>query len=518
MQKINKKIFVVNELEKKLKADRGAGKSIVQCHGCFDIVHPGHIRYLQFAKKHGDILVVTISSDNSVFKGVGRPYINEKLRAENLAVLEFVDYVAIDDNEWAGPVLDKLKPDIYVKGKEYETNQDPRFSKERALVESYGGSVIFGSGDVVYSSTKIINTFSQKFDLEHQKISYFCERNQLTYDRLIKVIRNFSDFRILVVGDLISDLYISCEDMGLASESPMLSVRPVREERYVGGAGLIALQLAQLGAKVIFLTAVNKDSPDVCMAVDILEAGGVEVEVLHCCRREIYLKKRYVAQNQKLLKVDYGSPMPLTPAESQEFIYKLNDLTEGVEAVVGTDFGYGLFSQCLLSELSTIGDKKKLYFDVSSRASSNLRKVKNTRCVMPTETEIRAAYGDFESGLSNLAARYFNETDGEQIAITLGEKGVVYFENNEQDHPLRTEYLPSLASMVIDTVGAGDAFLSGFVLADLVNENAFSMGFYFGSCLSAMHLSKMANSPESLIQLEEFLKNRSELVLNSCAE
>ena len=76
---------------------RREGRTLVQCHGCFDIVHPGHIRYLGFAKTQGDVLLVSLSSDRHVNKGYDRPFINENLRAENLAVLEFVDYVYIDD-------------------------------------------------------------------------------------------------------------------------------------------------------------------------------------------------------------------------------------------------------------------------------------------------------------------------------------------------------------------------------------------------------------------------------------
>jgi len=148
------KIKTRDELKKIIQQHKKNGDIIVQCHGCFDVLHPGHIRYLQFAKSLGDILVVSITGDDFIYKGDDRPFIPEELRAEAVASLQFVDYVYLDYESWAGPILKYLKPDIYVKGKEYENIFTGRFGEERKIVESYGGKVYFGSGDVVFSSSK----------------------------------------------------------------------------------------------------------------------------------------------------------------------------------------------------------------------------------------------------------------------------------------------------------------------------------------------------------------------------
>ena len=129
----DRKIFSVADLAVERKHLREQGKTVVQCHGCFDIVHPGHIRYLRFARSLGDVLIVTVSSDDVVMKGYERPYIPEDLRLDNLAELGCVDYVALSEDEWAGPVLDALQPDIYVKGREYESKNDPRFANEKKI-------------------------------------------------------------------------------------------------------------------------------------------------------------------------------------------------------------------------------------------------------------------------------------------------------------------------------------------------------------------------------------------------
>ena len=105
---------------------RAAGKKIVQCHGCFDVVHPGHIRHLADAAAAGDVLLVSVTADPQVGKRPQGPFMPQELRCENLAALTMVDYVIVDPESWAGPLLERIRPDVYVKGLEYLTNNDPR--------------------------------------------------------------------------------------------------------------------------------------------------------------------------------------------------------------------------------------------------------------------------------------------------------------------------------------------------------------------------------------------------------
>src|SRR5437016_8854630 len=110
------KVCTLDELIHFRRAARDAGKTVVHCHGCFDIVHPGHIHHLQFAKSLGDVLIVSVSADTHVNKGVNRPLIPDDLRAASLAALECVDVVYLNGDPTAAQLLAELKPDIYVKG------------------------------------------------------------------------------------------------------------------------------------------------------------------------------------------------------------------------------------------------------------------------------------------------------------------------------------------------------------------------------------------------------------------
>jgi rfaE bifunctional protein nucleotidyltransferase chain/domain len=130
---------------------RREGRRIAFANGCFDILHVGHVRYLQGAKECGDVLVVGVNSDRSVaaLKGAGRPILPEEARAELVAALEPVDYVVIFEELTAAEVLRDLRPDVHCKGTDYSKETVP----ERDVVKSYGGAVQI-VGDAKNHSTR----------------------------------------------------------------------------------------------------------------------------------------------------------------------------------------------------------------------------------------------------------------------------------------------------------------------------------------------------------------------------
>ena len=154
------KILEISELTSQISQRRSEGKTIVHCHGCFDLMHPGHIKYFQAARAMGDVLVVTLSPDRFVDKGPGRPVFNERLRAESIAALECVDYVSI--NEWptAEETLRRLRPDIYVKGQEFEKLEDKtgKIQKEVEVIKEIGAKIRF-THEIVFSSTELLNRY-----------------------------------------------------------------------------------------------------------------------------------------------------------------------------------------------------------------------------------------------------------------------------------------------------------------------------------------------------------------------
>ena len=155
---IEYKIKKINILSSILTDLKKSQKKVIMCHGTFDIVHPGHIRHLLYAKSKADILVVSLTSDEHIEKDMMRPFVPEGMRAFNLAALGIVDYVLIDKNDTPIENIKILQPDFYAKGYEYGSEKPkPKTQEEIEALNTYGGQIIFTPGDIVYSSSKIIN-------------------------------------------------------------------------------------------------------------------------------------------------------------------------------------------------------------------------------------------------------------------------------------------------------------------------------------------------------------------------
>jgi rfaE bifunctional protein nucleotidyltransferase chain/domain len=130
-------VVSIEELERLIAADRAAGRTIAFANGVFDLLHVGHVRYLQAAAEEADRLVVAVNADASVsrLKGPSRPILDEAARAEMVAALRGIDYVVVFDEDTVGDLLTRLKPDVHCKGTDYTVESVP----ERAIVKAYGG-------------------------------------------------------------------------------------------------------------------------------------------------------------------------------------------------------------------------------------------------------------------------------------------------------------------------------------------------------------------------------------------
>ena len=169
-----KKIYSLEILAKILLKHKAKKKKITLCHGVFDLLHLGHIKHFREAKNLGDILVVTVTSDKYVNKGPNRPAFGEQNRMEAIAALGVVDFVALNDDLNAVPVIEKLKPNFYCKGPDYKFGQNDtsgEIKNEINAVKKNGGKIVYTKG-ITFSASKIINSLSnihsakQKFTLK----------------------------------------------------------------------------------------------------------------------------------------------------------------------------------------------------------------------------------------------------------------------------------------------------------------------------------------------------------------
>lgn len=244
----NSKILDLDELPR--LRERARDKKIVHCHGVFDVLHAGHLAYFQSAKKIGDILVVTLTADEFVNKGPGRPYFNARVRTEMLAALECVDIVAVSQFPTAVPAIRALKPNFYVKGPDYRDKESDRtgaiFEEERAVNEG-GGSLVFTNDDT-HSSSALLNKFFQTWTPEQQE-SIDKVKKAGGLDKIEEIFEKMAQRTILVAGEPIVDTYVFCHPENLSSKSPSVSASFRYEENYAGGSLAIANHLADFVKK-----------------------------------------------------------------------------------------------------------------------------------------------------------------------------------------------------------------------------------------------------------------------------
>lgn len=462
---------------------RPRSKKVIMCHGVFDVVHPGHVRHLLYAKSKADIVVASLTADKHITKGVYRPHIQQDLRAVNLAAFEMVDYVVIDANEKPLDNIRVIEPDYFAKGFEYGGNGlAAKTAEELDVVHSYGGELIFTPGDIVYSSSAFIKMEAP--DVRHANLQVVMERNGITFDKLRGVLDAMEGRRVHVVGDTIVDSYTYCTMIGGQTKTPTLSVAFERKVDFVGGAGIVAKHLVAAGAKVTFSTVLG-DDPLKDFVTEDLQSAGVELNSIVDETRPTVNKNAIVVGGYRLLKVDTLDNRSI----SDDVLAKLQDNVSNtkVDAVVYSDFRHGMFNKRTIPKLVEAipaGVFRVADSQVASRWG-NITEFKDFDLITPNEREARFAVADQDSGVRPLASLVYDEARCKLLILKLGERGVLACRDKEHYSLDSYFVIDSFVDNLVDAVGAGDALLAYSTLAMLASGNdaiATILGCIAASC------------------------------------
>lgn len=470
------------------------------CHGCFDIVHPGHIRHLQHAAKLGDRLLVTITGDALMEKGTGRPLIPQELRAENLAALNCVSWVAINLRPTAAELLEIIRPDVYVKGREYEHNQDPRFALEKQIVERHGGRVVFTSGDVVFSSTALINALEEAVSPFQATTRQLIEQHRLGPETIDPLIASFQGKRVLVIGETIKDTYVICDRPAVAGESPMMTLRPLEYRSFDGGTAIISRHLSAMGARPTLLTTLpfttEAEALRVRLHTEGVETRWVEIDL------PMIEKQRFLVGTTKVMKLDLGGPLTLDAAHQAQFIQQAAEAAAECDAVIIADFGQGLFTPAMLTRLcQTLRPIVPVMAgDVSGRRS-NLLAMRQMDLLCPSEPEIRDALHNYDEGLSSVVWRVLDTTKSKSAIATLGPDGLIAFDRTQDSDlnrdgwqtRLTAQHVPALSPYAVDQLGCGDALLAAATLT-LCSGGTLVHAAVLGSIAAASQSQRLGNA------------------------
>lgn len=480
LKKYNHKLKTRTELQNIIGAPP-RNKKVIMCHGVFDVVHPGHIRHLNYARSKADILIASLTTDKFIEKGAYRPHVPEVIRAQTLAAFEMVDYVIIDFEEKPLGNLLFLKPDFFAKGFEYSSNLPDETQEEIDLVQSYGGQMLFTPGDVVYSSSSIIDLSPPNLDIE--KLISLMSQYEINFQDLYDSLNELQNFSIHVIGDTIIDSYTRTTLIGGQTKTPTLSVRFEDKDDYIGGAGIVALHLVAAGAKVHFTTVLGEDEfKD--FSIDGLKDAGVEVNAIIDPTRPTTNKNAIIAGGYRLLKVDTLDNRVISKEITNDIKKRVRSVK--ADAVVFSDFRHGVFNKETAYELSSAIPKGVFSVADSQVASrwGNITDFKKFDLITPNEREARFALADQDSTVGSLASSLCEKTGCKLLILKLGEKGIFVNRNLADDE---TNYFSvgSFTDKVLDAVGAGDALLAYSTLTMLATGSeviASIIGSFAAAC------------------------------------
>ena len=465
-KKYSYKIKTINELKKIIGKFSKRKKTISMCHGVFDVVHPGHIRHLTYAKLKADILIVSITADRYIKKGTYRPFVPQNIRATSLAAFEMVDYVVVDDNEKPLKLLKEIKPNFFAKGFEYSSGGlPPATEAEKNLVEKYGGEMIFTPGDIVYSSTNLLKLSEPKID--NYKILDLMENNNISFEKLVTDLSKFKNIKVHVVGDLIIDTYTNTTLIGGQTKTPTPSVLFNYQQNFVGGAGIVAKHLKAAGADVHLTTVLGNDELK-DFTINEFEKEKITVTAIIDKTRPTVNKNTIIANDYKIIKVDKVDNQPI----SEKILNKIKESIISVKAdgVILSDFRHGIFNKNSIYPI-TKSIKNNVFKVADSQVATrwgNITDFKNFNLITPNEKEIRFSLADQDSNISQLTRRLQEISNFKNLILKLGSKGAVGV--SKSSRPISFS-IPSFVNRLVDAVGAGDALLAYSTLSLISGSN-----------------------------------------------
>ena len=469
--------------------DRNTDSTIVFVSGNFNILHPGHIRLFKYAKECGNYLIVGVSSDK--ISG-NESYISEDLRLEGVSSISWVDESFIM-SETVLETINSLKPNIVVKGKEHEQLSNA----EVTILEQYGGKLLFGSGEMSFSSADLL--YQEFLQYKNRTISLprdYMTRHNIKATRLIELVESFQKLRVCVIGDLIVDEYITCQALGMSQEEPTLVVSPVDTLRFVGGAGIVAAHALGLGATVKFISVTGRDEIK-NFAEKRLKDQGVDVCLFEDLTRPTTLKQRFRSGGKSLLRVSYLRQNAISLEVQDKIIASIEATIGKLDLLVFSDFNYGCLPQRLVDRIINIARNHGVIMAADSQSSSqvgDISRFRGVELITPTEFEARMSTRNYEYGLPVLVEKLKKLSNAKSILLKIGSDGVLVYPDTDPLGEMPMDRIQALNVAPRDVSGAGDSMLITSAMTLTLGGSLWEAAC-LGSLASALQVSRVGNTP-----------------------
>jgi len=489
-----KKILDLDKLSSLVAKYKKRKRKIVLCHGVFDLLHLGHIKHFEEAKKHGDVLIVTVTPDNYVYKGPNKPVFSLQQRIETLAALQTIDFVAANKWESAIETIKIVKPNIYCKGPDYKDNSldyTKKILEEKKAIKSIGGKIEYTSDETIFSSSNILNKFGDVYS-DNQKSIIQKINKKLNFKQINKMIDELKNLKVLVIGETIIDQYYFCEALGKSGKEPILVLRDLNMEQYPGGAAAVARHISGFCKSVTLLSMLGENGEYKNYIKNSLPKN-INTEFIYKKDSPTIVKKKYVEtySKTKIFGVHNINDELLGKKNEREFGKKLSKLIPKHDLIMLTDYGHGLISDKSAKSIC----KKSLFLALNAQVNASnigyhtMDKYKNVECVVINETELRHETRNKNAPIKLLMKKLARKLKIKNLIVTQGSQGSTLFTANAKKYYSSVAF----ASKIVDKVGAGDAMLAAVSLC-LKNNFDKNFSLLVASLAAAQSVETIGNS------------------------
>jgi bifunctional ADP-heptose synthase (sugar kinase/adenylyltransferase) len=449
--RVDPKIGDLKTLAADVRALRNRGQRVVHCHGDFDRLHVEDIMHLREARAMGDLLIVTVTPDDCIGPGGQIPTFPQGLRAELVAAVEVVDYVAISETSSAADAIRLLCPDVYaktLKRNQHSVELCPATIAEQDAARSVG--VLMKFTNCPKHVMGYLECFSAEVNSHLEAL-----RGRFTTGEILRHLESLRNLEIVLVGETIIDEYVYCDALGKSGKEPVLAMKYLSMERHAGGVLAIANHLANFCGKVTLCTYLGENDPQEEFVRQHLNSK-VKPIFTYKANSPTIVKRRFLDYylRSKLFAVYELNDEALARDEEAELCLTLQQELPTCDAVIVSDFGHGLITDRMTDLLCD----QSPFLAVNTQLNAanvgyhTISKYPHVDYISIHEGELRldsrCRKGELRGLMQSLAERLHSK----MVMVTRGKNGSLLYDSESGFHQS-----PAFATKIVDRIGAGDA-------------------------------------------------------------
>ena len=485
------KFYSIDEVVNKIRPNIKNNIKIGLSHGVFDLLHLGHIKHFKEAKKNCDLLIVSVTADQFVNKGPNRPAFNQYQRIEALEALDAIDYVVLSNNVSSKFIISKIKPNIYFKGPDYKNNNDDLTKKiylEKKEVQKYGGKIFYTKDEKFSSSSLIKNYFGIFNQNQIKELSKL--KSKFDLDLIKKILNRIENLRPLIIGEAIIDQYHFTETLGKSGKEPVLVLKELYHEKYLGGALAVCRHLNTFIKKMYFLSYLGEKKEFEKFIKSNL-SKNIFSKFIYKKNSPTILKKRFVDKltNAKALGAYQLNDEFLNSANSKKLYQYFKNLNKKSDLIIISDYGHGLLDKKSIQKIK----KTRKFIAVNVQVNSSnigyhsLKNFNGVDCVIINENELRYEMRSKNEKIEFLMKKLVKEMNIKNLIVTRGSSGVVMLTKKFKFYKCQ-----AYSGKIVDKIGTGDAMIAILALL-LFSKVDPELSLFIASLCASQKISFIGN-------------------------